>query len=120
MSTFSLMDLNPLKFVNYSLLHCPHFNARGHNMYFGFLLFLYRDEDTKAPESFIRRRFTSPKSGIISSFLEDCLSVDSDDKKPVVSLRHVYFPSIYDILPQTSLVPHSHGPRKPLAFCLIL
>ncbi|XP_078374504.1 uncharacterized protein LOC144658050 [Oculina patagonica] len=39
------------------------------------------DEDTKAPESFIRRRFTSPKSGIISSFLEDCLSVDSDDKK---------------------------------------
>lgn len=91
MSTFSLMDLNPLKFVNYSLLHCPHFNARGHNMYFGFLLFLYRDEDTKAPESFIRRRFTSPKSGIISSFLEDCLSVDSDDKKPVVSLDTYVF-----------------------------
>ncbi|XP_022784819.1 uncharacterized protein LOC111325284 isoform X2 [Stylophora pistillata] len=38
------------------------------------------DEDTKAPDSFITRRFTNPKSGIISSFLDDCLSVDSEDK----------------------------------------
>lgn len=44
-----------------------------------------RDEDTKAPDSFIKRRFTSPKSGIISSFLEDCLSVDSDPKVAVSS-----------------------------------
>ena len=53
-----------------------------------FLIFLYRDEDTKAPDSFIKRRFTSPKSGIISSFLEDCLSVDSDKPKAV---RYIFF-----------------------------
>lgn len=52
---------------------------------------LYRDDDTKAPDSFIKRRFTSPKSGVISSFLEDCLSVDSDDPKPTVSLHSLFY-----------------------------
>ena len=52
---------------------------------------LYRDDDTKAPDSFIKRRFTSPKSGVISSFLEDCLSVDSDDPKPTVSLHSSFY-----------------------------
>ena len=52
---------------------------------------LYRDDDTKAPDSFIKRRFTSPKSGVISSFLEDCLSVDSDDPKLTVSLHSLFY-----------------------------
>lgn len=60
-------------------------------LYFvGFLC--VRDEDTKASDSFIKRRFTSPKSGIISSFLEDCLSVDSDPKvavSPWALLGHI-------------------------------
>lgn len=52
---------------------------------------LYRDDDTEAPDNFIKRRFTSPKSGVISSFLEDCLSVDSDDPKPTVSLHSLFY-----------------------------
>ncbi|XP_068694319.1 uncharacterized protein [Montipora foliosa] len=48
------------------------------------------DEDTKAPDSFIKKRFSSPKSGIISSFLEDCLSVENDSK---VAKRDVSSPS---------------------------
>lgn len=55
------------------------------NEYILWLFLYFRDEDTKAPDSFIKRRFTSPKSGIISSFLEDCLSVDGDKKVKVSS-----------------------------------
>lgn len=85
------MDLNLLKFVNYSFFYCFYFNVCGYNMYFGFLLFLYRDEDIKVLESFIRRCFISLKFGIILLFFEDCLSVDSDDKKFVVSLDMYIF-----------------------------
>ena len=43
-------------------------------------LLSFRDEDTTVQNGFVRQRAAGSKSNIISSFLEDCLSVDDDSE----------------------------------------